>query len=80
MKRIEKFRIDAINKQLEPHGVKYDDVKNTNWYNVYSQTEEEYESWRSWCIDELKRRFKLDTPNANREFQWFCLMYKLSKK
>jgi len=82
MNKSEKTRnlfIELINKQLEPHGVTYEDVKeNPSWYMDYSTTPEQEEIFIKYCVDRIKSVLKLNSRRALTEAQWFVLQWGLT--
>jgi hypothetical protein len=77
--KTQKLFIELINKQLEPHGVTYEDVKgNPNWYMEYNTTIEAEKEFISYCIDKIKKVLKLNNERAEMEAQWFILQWGLT--
>lgn len=82
-----------INKALEKYNVTIDEVKanqekireetGKEWYQFYTfDTEEEYNNWKSFCIDAMmkQRTPKLTRKRAESEFAWFDLKMGLTQK
>ena len=71
--------IKLVNKQLEPHGVVYEDIaSNQEWYMQYSTTKKEEASFIQWGVDLIKTELKLNTTLAEREMSWFILQWGLT--
>jgi hypothetical protein len=73
--------IDLINKMFEiaGHDVKYGDIKDRqdDWYTQWTMTEEQYCEWKTFGIKYLNKILKLNKKSAEREMNWFALMYGL---
>ena len=71
--------IKLVNKQLEPHGVLYEDVvSNQEWYMQYSTTKKEESAFIKWGTDLIKTELKLNAALAERELSWFILQWGLT--
>ena len=71
--------VKLINKQLEPHGVVYEDVvSNQEWYMQYNTTEEEEASFIQWGTDLISKELKLNKHLAEQEMSWFILQWGLT--
>lgn len=101
----------CVNKQLEPFGVTYSDVKKganrefatvgfvekkkflgiipytkysskkVIWYRYYTfKTEEEFLSWKKFCIETFKQYLKLTDEKCENEFTWLNLAYGLKQE
>ena len=70
---------ELINKQLEPHGVTYEDVKkDPNWYMNYSTDAETEKEFIEYCISRIRKVLKLNKALAEKEAQWFILQWGLT--
>jgi len=77
--KIQKLFIELINKQLEPHELTYEDVKdNPNWYMEYNTTVEAEREFISYCTNRIKKVLKLNSKRAQTEAQWFILQWGLT--
>ena len=77
--KIQKLFIELINKQLEPHGVVYEDVKNNpSWYMQYSTTPEAEKIFLKYCVKRIKEDLKVNTKSAEQEASWFILQWGLT--
>jgi len=66
-----------INKELEPHGLTYEDIlKIPDWFIKYTTTEKESKEWIEWCVKKLRKN-GMSKKQAVKEVQWFDLMYGL---
>lgn len=71
--------IELINKQLEPFGKSYEDVKDvSDWYLIYRIDEESEKKFIIWGIDLIRKRLKLRKERAAKEMSWFILQYGLT--
>ena len=77
--KIQKLFIELINKQLEPHGVVYEDVKeNPSWYMQYNTTPEAEQIFLKHCVKRIKDVLKINTKRAEQEAGWFILQWGLT--
>lgn len=77
--KIESLFIELINKQLEPHGVTYEDVKrDPNWFMNYSTDPETEKEFIEHCITRIREVLKLNKKLAEKEAQWFILQWGLT--
>ena len=54
MKKMETEEIleALVNKELEPHGLTFKDIKNDKeWYDKLTMTSQQYQEWLDWGID-----------------------------
>ncbi len=55
--------------------------KKVPWYQHYTfKTEEQFESWKSFCILELVSKLKMTKKQAEEEFNWLNLQYGLKQE
>jgi len=82
MERREKQRevfVNLVNKQLEPHGVTYDDVKSDpNWYMNYQTTTEQEGEFINWGVDMIQESLGMNRKMAEQEMSWFILQWGLT--
>lgn len=70
---------ELINKQLEPHGVTYEDVKSDpNWYMNYSTDPQSEKEFIEYAIDRIRTVLRLSKTMAEKEAQWFILQWGLT--
>jgi hypothetical protein len=70
--------VELINKQLEPHNVKYNDVReDVNWFMKYNTTKQEQSRFSDWAVYYLIDKFNISTKAAEEEVSWFILRYGL---
>lgn len=70
--------VDLVNKQLEPHGVTYTDVRNQpNWYMKYNTTTQKENMFIDWAVYYLIDK-GFSTKRAEEEVSWFILQYGLT--
>ena len=71
--------MQLVNKQLEPHGVTYEDVKtDPEWYMRYKTSQLEEEAFIAWGIGLIQNKLKLNKKLAEREMSWFILQWGLT--
>lgn len=71
--------MQLVNKQLEPHGVTYEDVKtDPEWYMRYKTSQLEEEAFISWGIGLIQNKLNLNKKLAEREMSWFILQWGLT--
>lgn len=70
---------DLINKELEKYNVTVEDIKeDKDWFSKYTfDSKEEYNNWRDYCIEIIRRELKMSKKKAEREFSMFSLCYGL---
>ena len=69
---------EIINKQLEKHGVKVEDIGHEEgWYSKYTLTTDEYEEWKKWTVQYIRDKCKISKKWAEREFPWISLQHGL---
>lgn len=70
---------ELINKQLEPHGVTFEDVKDDpQWYMNYSTDSDTEKEFIEHCIKRIREVLKLNKALAEKEAQWFILQWGLT--
>ncbi len=77
----EKAVVDIINKMFEiaGHDVTYDDIVGVDkWYQKYTMTFEQGEQLKEWGKQYLMRELKLRAAYAEKEMQWFNVMWGLT--
>ena len=84
----EEFLTKIIQKQLDLHGAKFEDIKalvdgklpnGEFWYQHYKfNTKEQFENWKQFCITELRNsRERLSKKRAEEIFIWIDLQWGL---
>ena len=72
---------EVINKQLEHHGVKIEDIGHEEgWYNKYTQTEAQHAEWKAWTITYIRKKCRVSKAWDERTFPWLDLMHGLKIK
>lgn len=81
MKKEDKVVADLINKMFEiaGHDVTLDDIINRkdDWYTNWTMTVEQYEQWKNWGTDYLRKSLRLRKEAAQKQMAWFALNYGL---
>jgi aminoglycoside/choline kinase family phosphotransferase len=68
--------LKILNKQLSYFDKTVDDVKdNEKWYEENSFTEEQFEEWKKFSIDLLRKKLKFSKTFAEKQFMWINLMW-----
>ena len=84
----EDFLKKVIQKQLDLHNVKFEDIQvlpegkmpnGTYWFQYYVfETKEQYEDWKQFCINELRNsRERLSKKKAEDVFRWIDFQWGL---
>ncbi len=72
--------VDLVNKQLEPHGVTYADVRDDiDWFMKYKTTTQHQNRFIDWAVYYLIDK-EFSTKRAEEEVSWFILQYGLTLK
>lgn len=65
-----------IEKQLEPHGMTYDDISNNaTWFLNFNTTKKEQSAFMDWAVDYLMENNKYSRKLAETEVSWFILSW-----
>jgi aminoglycoside/choline kinase family phosphotransferase len=68
--------LEILNKQLSYFDKTVDDVKdNEKWYEENSFTEKQFEEWKNFSIELLRKKLKFSKPFAEKNFMWINLMW-----
>ena len=68
--------LEILNKQLSYFNKTVDDVKdNEKWYEENSFTEEQFEEWKNFSIELLRKKLKFSKTFAIKQFSWINLMW-----
>ena len=71
--------IQLVNKQLEPHGKTYEDVKHDpEWYMKYKTNPADEKAFLKWGTSLIKDKLKLNNRLADSEMSWFILQWGLT--
>ena len=71
--------MSLVNKQLEPHGVTYEDVKtNQDWYMQYQTTRDAELEFVNWGTSLIRKELRLSKSMAQNEMSWFILQWGLT--
>jgi hypothetical protein len=72
---------DIINKMFEiaGHETRYDDLigRTDDWFMKYTMTEKQYDEWKSWSEQYLRKNLKMTKLEAGKNMGWIGLMYGL---
>lgn len=83
--KLEYIEEALINKMMEKHNLTLEDIKSNldedkrwvidgqDWFVYYTMTKEEYEVFRKWAINEIKKTFRMTKRRAEDEFGWWFL-------
>ena len=81
MKKEDKVVADLINEmfRIAGHDVTLDDIKDRkdDWYTNWTMTVEQYEQWKNWGTDYLRKSLRLRKEAAQKQMAWFALNYGL---
>lgn len=74
----EQFLEKAMNKMFQFVGFKEWDKKFTeqnDWYLQKTWTSDQSNDFKKWFINEIKKDLKIKKDQAEKEWQWFNLMW-----
>jgi len=81
MTKEDKVVAEIINKMFEiaGHDVTLDDIINRkdDWYTNWTMTMEQYEHWKGWGSEYLRKTLRLRKEAAEKQMAWFALNYGL---
>tara|TARA_R110000803_G_scaffold22164_10_gene55331 strand:+ start:323 stop:625 length:303 start_codon:yes stop_codon:yes gene_type:complete len=76
--------IDLINQMfiMAGHEVTYDDIKGRkdDWYTEWTMTTSQYDEWKKWGVDYLRKNLKVNKALAEKEMMWVSLQWGLKIK
>jgi hypothetical protein len=73
-----------VNKELEKYNVTVDHVianptiDGKPWYDHYTCTEEEYETFKTWAIDFVSENLRIAKYRAKSKVSLFCVIWGLA--
>ena len=68
--------LEILNKQLSYFNKTVDDVKdNEKWYEENFLTEEQFEEWKNFSIELLRKKLKFNKTFATKQFSCIKLMW-----
>ena len=73
--------VDLINQMfiIAGHDVTYDDVLGVeNWFQKYTMTVEQGDEFKKWGKKYLMKELRETAKSAEREIQWFSLLWGLT--
>jgi len=71
--------IQLVNKQLEPHGLSYEDVKSDpTWYMNYKINRSDESDFINWGSNLIQEELGLTKTLAEKEISWFILQWGLT--
>jgi hypothetical protein len=81
MTKEEKVLEGLINEmfRIAGHDVKYTDIKGREdaWYIDWTMTMEQYEQWKLWGTEYIKKNLRMKKIAAKKQMAWFALNYGL---
>ena len=81
MKKEDKVVSELINEmfRIAGHDVKLEDIKDRkdDWYTDWTMTVEQYEQWKEWGAEYIRKKLKLRKEAAKKQMAWFALNYGL---
>lgn len=65
--------------EMAGHEVRYKDVKGRQdqWYLNWTMSQIEYNDWKNYVVDYLRKTLKFPKGLAEKEAVWFCMNYGL---
>lgn len=82
-KKIDQLNEELINKMLEKYDVTrsyvliHDIIDGKPWFEYYTMTNEEFEVFKAWAIETIRKRMRWTRALAEYSFGYFNLMYGL---
>ena len=77
----DKVIAELINEmfRIAGHAVTLDDIKDRkdDWYTDWTMTIEQYEQWKEWGAEYIRKKLKLRKEAAKKQMAWFALNYGL---
>ena len=73
--------VDLINQMfiIAGHSVTYDDIVGVeNWFQKYTMTVEQGDEFKKWGKKYLMKELRETAKSAEREIQWFSLLWGLT--
>lgn len=71
----------TVNKKILFIPYQITEYKKVIWYQHYTfKTEEEFNSWKKFCIETFRKYLKLSKEQAESEFAWFNLAVGLKQE
>jgi hypothetical protein len=81
MTKEDKVVADLINEmfRIAGHDVTLDDIINRkdDWYTDWTMTIDQYEQWKKWGAEYLRKKLRLRKISAEKQMAWFALNYGL---
>ena len=81
MKKEDKVVSELINEmfRIAGHDVTLDDIKDRkdDWYTNWTMTMEQYEQWKEWGAEYIRKKLRLRKEAAKKQMAWFALNYGL---
>jgi len=81
MTKEEKVITELINEmfRIAGHDVRYEDIKDRKdaWYTDWTMTMEQYEQWKKWGTEYIRKALRLKKLAAENTMSWFALNYGL---
>ena len=68
----------AMNKMFEAVGLKQWDkefTKQDGWYTQKTWTKDQSNDFKKWFVQEIKKDLRLKNRQAEKEWQWFDMMW-----
>lgn len=79
--KIDRAIVDLINEMfsIAGHSVTYDDIKDRkdDWFTQWTMTQAQYEQWKTWGTNYLRKNLRMNAKFAEREMAWAGLMWGL---
>ena len=81
MTKEEKVLVGLINEmfRIAGHDVKFEDIKDREdaWYTDWTMTVKQYEQWKKWGVEYIRKTLKKRKLAAEKTMSWFALNYGL---
>jgi hypothetical protein len=77
MKDNDSFVKLLVKYQLALVGLDYSITEEKDWYSKYSIDKTNYEKWKVFCIDKIRKYLKCSEKTAKKEFIWIDFSFGL---
>lgn len=77
----DKIVAELINEmfRIAGHDVTLEDIKDRkdDWYTNWTMTMEQYEQWKEWGAEYIRKNLRLRKEASKKQMGWFALNYGL---
>lgn len=73
-KHLVEYELNMVGKTIE------DTIDDDKWFFNFTMTSDQFEEFKKYAVDLIKKTFKCSKKRAERNFEWFNLGYGLRIK